>query len=130
MVDSKLLTRGDQLPHFEVTTVEGSECSYSSIWQRKNLLLVLLGASSAVDVYVSSLRARESAFHDLETACVVTSEDVAGLPALAVVIADRWGEILYIDAAPRLPRSPSPEDLLGWLEYVQHRCPECEGEAR
>src|SRR5687767_6559336 len=106
MVDPRLLTRGDQLPHFAVTTVEGTECSYSSIWQRKNLLLVLPGASSAVDAYRSSLRAHESAFHDLETACIVTRNDVAGLPAPAVVIADRWGEILYIDAAPELPRSP------------------------
>ena len=25
---------------------------------------------------------------------------------------------------------PSLDDLLEWLRYVQHRCPECEGEAR
>jgi hypothetical protein len=130
MVDSRLLTRGDQIPHFAVTTVEGTAFSYSSIWQRKNLLLVLPGASSAGDVYISSLRAHESAFSNLDTACIVTGDAVAGLPVPAVIIADRWGEILHLDTAPEFPRSPSPEDLLDWLEYVQHRCPECEGEAR
>ena len=37
-----MLQRGDSVPVFEVTTVDGEPFSYSSIWQRKNLLLLTL----------------------------------------------------------------------------------------
>src|SRR5688572_11921911 len=33
---------GDLLPHFEVTDLYGKRVDYSSIWQRKNLVLVML----------------------------------------------------------------------------------------
>jgi peroxiredoxin len=130
MTEPKLLGRGDQVPHFEVRTVEGQVFSYSTIWQRKNLLLVVLPASSPESGYISDLRARESDFQNVETECVITGDGLARLPAPGVLIADRWGEIIYITAASESARSPTPEDLLGWLQYIQNRCPECEGEAR
>jgi hypothetical protein len=43
-----------------------------------------------------------------------------------VLVADRWGEIVCLERA----RSVAIDDLLGWLEFVEQRCPECEGEAR
>jgi hypothetical protein len=42
-----------------------------------------------------------------------------------VLIADRWGEVQVVHAG-----APDVDDILAWLEYVQQRCPECEGEAR
>jgi hypothetical protein len=47
-----------------------------------------------------------------------------------VLLADRWGEIVHLTAASESARSPAPGELIEWLEYIQNRCPECEGEAR
>jgi hypothetical protein len=130
MADSRTLERGDLLPHFEVETIEGTVFRYSSIWQRKNLLLVLVGAPDAGGAYVCALRERNSAFHALDTVCVVTAGEVPGFPAPAAIVADRWGEIINVSAAMEVSLLPSAEDLLEWMEHVQHRCPECEGESR
>jgi hypothetical protein len=126
-----MLQRGDSVPHFEVRTVDGDLFEYSAIWQRKNLLLVRLRHASNDDsAYMSDLRGRAAEFHALESECVITRDDVPGLDAPGLLIADRWGEIIHITAASESAQSPTPEELLGWLEYVQHRCPECEGEAK
>jgi hypothetical protein len=37
-----MLRPGDLLPHFGVTDLYGKRVDYSSIWQRKNLVLVML----------------------------------------------------------------------------------------
>jgi hypothetical protein len=37
-----MLQTGDLIPHFTVTTFSGESFDYSDIWQRKNLVLVLL----------------------------------------------------------------------------------------
>jgi hypothetical protein len=46
------------------------------------------------------------------------------------VVADRWGEIVHIAAPSGIAGLPDPGELLEWLDYVEHRCPECEGETR
>ena len=130
VTETMMLKRGDQVPHFEVRTVQGGVFSYSTIWQRKNLLLVLLSKSSADAGYISDLRAYESEFRSLDTECVVVRGEVAWLRAPAVLLADRWGEVIHITAASESARSPAADDLLPWLQYIQNRCPECEGEAK
>ena len=42
-----MLQRGDSVPHFWVTTVGGEVFSYSTIWQRKNLVLLCLPAAES-----------------------------------------------------------------------------------
>jgi len=126
MTSPGILTLGDQLPHFEVRSVDDSVFVYRTIWQHKNLLLILLPDSHSDEGYVSDLRAHESEWQRLNTQCVITCEPVAGLRAPAVLVADRWGEIVCLERA----RSVAIDDLLGWLEFVEQRCPECEGEAR
>lgn len=123
-----MLQRGDSVPHFTVKTVDGDVFEYSSIWQRKNLLLVVLPHAPNNDGAFADLRGRATEFRALETQWVVTRDDVSGLPVPGVLIADRWGEIVHVTSASAA--MPTPEELLGWLEYVQNRCPECEGEAK
>lgn len=126
-----MLQRGDLVPHFKVKTVDGDLFDYSTIWQRKNLLLVrLLHAPDDNGAYVPDLRARAAELRALETESVITRDDVPGLPAPGLLIADRWGEIVHITSAAESVQSPTFEELLGWLEHLQNRCPECEGEAR
>ena len=127
-----MLQRGDSVPHVEVTTVGGEPFSYSTIWQRKNLVLLCLPAaeSQCSDTYLSELAARKSAFAAKDAACVVTRDPVAEIASPGIVVADRWGEIVHIAQATPVDALPSPEDLLDWLDYLEKRCPECEGEAK
>jgi hypothetical protein len=127
-----MLQRGEQIPHFDATRRDTSRFRYSDIWQRRNLLLVLLPAESSPESerYEAQLAKHAAALtlHNAET--VISSDVVPGLCAPGVLIADRWGEVHFAHEAARVADLPSADELLEWLEYVQHQCPECEGEAR
>ena len=124
-----MLQQGDQTPHFHVNTLEGHPFSYAIIWQRKNLLLVVLPRhdNESIRDYVRRLSSSEL---EVDTACVVTRDPVEGLPAPAVLVADRWGEIIFVAARTNIEELPSAAEILDWVEYVRKQCPECEGEAR
>lgn len=125
------LRRGDAVPHFRVATLEGRIVEYSTIWQRRNLVLAALPqADTASPAYLSQLEAAKAAFAAGEAECVITRDAIAGVDAPAVVIADRWGEINHISTASDVADLPAVPEILDWLAHVQHRCPECEGEAR
>jgi hypothetical protein len=47
----------------------------------------------------------------------------------ATAFADRWGEIVFIAGGTAAADLPRPHEVTEWVEYVQHQCPECEGEA-
>lgn len=127
-----MLKRGDQVPHFVVSTVLGSASVYSNIWQQRNLVLVALSESesNADATYVSALIGRAAEFRSREAECVITREAVPGLPAPGALVADRWGEIAHVAAESSVADLPGADELLEWVEYLQNRCPECEGEAK
>jgi hypothetical protein len=91
-----MLQRRDLVPHFAVMKLDGSHASYHEIWQRKNLLLVLLPVEESAERadYVSQLEGRAQDFTVHETECVITADAVLDLPRPGVLIADRWGETL------------------------------------
>lgn len=127
-----MLQRGDAVPHFEVQTDEGELFSYSSIWQRKNLLLVALPTlnnDSARD-YITALRTclRELGDQDLEY--VATRAPIPGLSGSTVLVADRWGAVVHVVEVSDPAELPSSQELLEWVTYVNHQCPECEGETK
>ncbi len=41
----RVLQRGDPVPHFRVTTIEGLGVAYSTVWQHRILVLVTLPVS-------------------------------------------------------------------------------------
>ena len=127
-----MLQRGDLLPHFTVTTLHGDEFSYATIWQRRNLVLVALPVtdSESARSYVSELAARGAEFSDCDADCVITQDRVQAIPSPAVLVADQWGEIIYIAAKSDIRELPQVEEVLEWLRYVESRCPECEGESK
>jgi hypothetical protein len=125
-----MLQRGDDVPHFDVRTVGGDVFGYGTIWQRRNLVLIVLPGSDADDGYIAALAARAAEFRDRETACVITLDAVAGLPAPAILVADRWGEVVHVATASDVSGLPTVQELLEWVDYVAQRCPECEGEAK
>lgn len=127
------LQRGDLVPHFSVRSVNGETVKYSTIWQTEQLVLIALPASHspAVDVeaYARALSGHTDQFQASQTRCVVTRDPVPGLPAPGALVADRWGEIAYVTHVTDVSELPSARELVEWIEYVQSKCPECEGEA-
>ena len=125
-----MLQRGDRVPHFELTTLDGERVSYNAIWQQQHLLLLILPSQSADDEpsYLKALNVEAPKFNDV--AFVVTRDAIAGTRAPAVVVADRWGEVIYAAAAGSVRELSRVEELVEWIEYVRNKCPECEGEAK
>ena len=126
------LDRGDQVPHFAVTTIEGAGVSYGTIWQLRNLVLIALppGEVEASAEYVAQFTARAAVFDGHQAQCVATRDSIPGVNPPAVIVADRWGEVMYAAAGQRVADLPPADAVIEWLDYVQQRCPECEGEAR
>ena len=127
-----MLQRGDSVPHFEVRRLEGEPFRYSTIWQRKNLLLVAIPTldSESTNAYAADVTTRVREFGDQDLECVITQDRVPGVSAPAVVVADRWGEIVFAVEKSDVADLPAPVELIEWLDYVRNQCPECEGEAR
>ena len=126
------LRRGDAVPQFEVRTVAGAPVSYSTIWQHRNLLLVVVPPldSESTRAYAADLTDRLREFGDQDVDTVITRDPVPGISAPAVVIADRWGEIVVATEASDVAGLPTPEDLIEWVRYTLSKCPECEGETK
>jgi hypothetical protein len=128
-----MLQPGDLVPHFEVTNLQGETVSYSTMWQRRNLVLVTVPASDpdgTFATYVSRLTAEMPASAWADTTCVITRDTVLGLPSPGVVVADRWGEIVHVARGSHVGELPRPLEIGEWVDYVQRQCPECEGEAK
>ena len=121
-----MLQRGDSVPQFDVRTIEDRPISYSAIWQRQNLVLITLPdvQCAACAVYIAQLTAHISAFASQNSECVITR------PNPSAVVADKWGEIVYVAAASEVADLPPAQELMDWVSYLQTQCPECEGEAR
>jgi hypothetical protein len=124
--------RGDSVPFFEVIDAAGATVRYRDVWQRKNLLLVMVPNQSQLFASIlDSLHARMPELTAHDTAVVFTPDAVADLPMPGVVVADQWGEIYHVAAIdPDDPRAIDPDELLEWLRFVQVQCPECQAEAR
>jgi hypothetical protein len=121
----------DAMPMFTATGVDGSLFRYEDIWQRKSLLLVSLRSDDpGAPAYATSIGALEPALAGLDAALVVTTMRIENVPSIGVVVADRWGEVYYVQEAGPASGLPSPAELLEWLRFVRNECPECQGETR
>jgi hypothetical protein len=121
----------DLLPHFTVSTAAGQQIAYGSLWQRKALLLVCVPRQSqAVEAYGRRLSTAFSEMRFDDAECIVTTNAVPGLTCPSAIVADRWGEIFFLESVDAVEDLPAVQELIEWLRYVQMHCPECEGEAR
>ncbi len=123
-----MLHAHDNVPQFEVTTADGSRVRYRDIWQHRNLLLVCVEETQDAGEWRRWLSAIDC--RRLETSCIVTAERVNGVPRPGLIVADRWGEIHDVAAIGPGGQLPDARAVVEWLEFIEHRCPECEGEAR
>lgn len=123
--------RFGDVPHFHVRTLDGSHVRYQDIWQRHNLVLVTVSPQEreAAARYASQLRAQLDDVVQAETSLVVTADAVPGLPAPAIVVADRWGEILHSQVpsgeSASVSQLPDVDELVSWVHFAEIQCPEC-----
>jgi hypothetical protein len=113
------------------TTVRGERFAYSDL-AATNLLLVSLVQTEATGSanYLTQLSALMPQLTARDTECVITRDCVSGIPCLGVVVADRWGEICYVAHVTSVADLPIARELIEWLDYLQNKCPECEGEVK
>jgi hypothetical protein len=124
-----MLHEGDRVPHFDVTTIDGARVSYADVWQRRNLVLLCLPDGERARQYADKVTA---AFIDLtdDVLVVATGDELPGLSAPSVLVADKWGEVYNVTAAPGVDDLPAPAQVVDWVQFVRHECPECQGESR
>ena len=126
-----MLERGDLMPMFSATNrVSNTRVAYEDIWQRRNLLLVRVPSGDPSATYVDSLIARSGELQQDDAQLIITADEVPGVPSPGVVVADQWGEIVYVAGADHPSALPDADELIEWLQFVRYRCPECEGETR
>jgi hypothetical protein len=114
------------VPHFDVTTLDGSHVRYRDLWQHRNLVFVSVGEDDhASRNYACDLQCRRSDFDAADTSLVISTDTVDGLPAPGVLVADRWGEIVELFMPARSAPMPSADELLEWIAFVRMQCPEC-----
>lgn len=120
----------EQIPHFDVTTLDGRRVRYPDIWQRRMLVLVELPRPSAepARAYAAALQARAGELAVSETALVVTADAVLdGSGQSTVAVADRWGEIVHLESVPAGSEASlsSFDALAEWVHFTRMQCPEC-----
>ncbi len=77
-----------------------------------------------------SLHIRQPELTSEDTHLIVTASRIEGIPAPAVVIANRWGEVYYVKSANSAAELPGPNELMEWVQYVRNECPECQGKTQ
>ena len=128
-----MIRAGQLVPHFEVADVTRGRVSYvEHIWQRRILVLLTIGSGAFKSGGISgteldALR-RRLLGHDAEL--VATRDHIDDVPAAGVVIADSWGEVAFVEEGPAASLVHEPSRILEWVQYLQHVCPECEGERK
>jgi hypothetical protein len=125
-----MLSKGDHVPRFEITTVDDVRVNYADLWQKKNLALVCLSEHNSADAqaYVEQLREALPALAAHDAAVVVTTSPIEGMPSPGCAVADRWGEMQWVASANRIAELPHAREIAAWLRFVEIQCPECEGE--
>lgn len=122
-----MLAPNDRFPHVSLRRVDGTPFTYGDIWQRRHLLLVVLaddGVDRAAeeDRYLAELAAFDDELRRYETTVVVTREAVAGVKAPAVLIADRWGEVVTVTSGADMASLPGAEDVMDWFRMIARAC--------
>lgn len=127
-----MLKTGDDMPHFRAVTLEGRTFNYGDIWQRKNLVLIVVPDTPSPELAGRVAEWSDAGEHSIgdDSQWVITTDHVPGFRPPAVVVADKWSEIQFTRSGCSVADLPGGDELVEWLEYVRNQCPECQGEAK
>ena len=125
-----VLGPGLHVPHVDLITAAGDRVRYADLWQRRALLLITVRDPADAGAFEEALGDRDGEIDALGAKAVVSATTLEGLPHPGILVADRWGEICHVSPRPESCTTTFVDELMSWLQFVQARCPECEGEAR
>ena len=125
-----MLHSGDHVPHVSFRTIDAGTINYADLWQHRNLIVVSIPAEPAFTDYAARLEQALRQRLPADTSLVISHDALPDLPAPAILVADKWGEIHYAHAASTLAEMLDSEAVLEWLTYVRVQCPECQGETK
>ncbi len=148
------LRLGRSVPLFSLPAVQGGRSGPGALRSRYNMVLGFLDAGVAGESYLRSLtdvysdivasqaRALVAVPLPLQEARMLHSKLSLPFPLLAdedgsvtrrmlgegsnaaLCVADRFGEVYYLQTGRDVPELPAVHTALEWLEYIQVQCPE------
>jgi hypothetical protein len=148
------LRQGSKVPLFVLPAAAGGTSGPGALRSKYNMVLALVGAGRPAEDYLRMLSAanRDILEQQARIICVVTvglleTADLASSLALpftlladgdagvtrrmlggasmaGLCVADRFGEVYFLEVAGDAVSLPPPEVALDWLLYIQVQCPE------
>lgn len=117
-----LFAARDRMPHISIRTIDGSTLDYTTIWQHRNMVLIVIGDGADDEAYGARLTAATEDFRQRDAVVVITHDAIDGLSSPGNLIVDRWGQVIHATHATRVDELLPVEELLSWLDYIQSRC--------
>jgi peroxiredoxin len=148
------LRTGNLVPLFTLPSTAGGTYGPGALRSKYNLVLAFVGSGPDAESYLRSLAALNSTFlaeqarviaiveGDLQSVQTLSNRLTLLFPLLAdsdshttrrmlgeashaaLCVADRFGEVVYLQSASGADALPAPEVALDWLEYIGIQCPE------
>jgi peroxiredoxin len=108
--------------------LSGIAKDYSKIQEEQaEILAVLQGPTGKAARIKDEVRAKFPVLVDKDGRIhrLMGAQDRRGKPEMAVYITDRFGEVFATFREVEKQAMPSPQEILGWLEFINGQCPEC-----
>jgi peroxiredoxin len=148
------LRTGKMVPIFTLPSTEGGTHGPGALRSRYNVVLAFVGSGSSAEDYLRALAALNPGFlteqarviavveGDPQSVEVLSRRLALPFPLLAdtgghttrrmlgdasqaaLCVADRFGEVVYLQLASRADALTAPDAALDWLEYIGIQCPE------
>lgn len=141
MTDRKVSV--ERLPRLELTGAAGTVRLHAPELGAPVLLLVRDASLENARAWIESFEQNASeirvwggrplviAEHDMGESAVPTvlaGEDVwseLGIDDSALIIADRWGVVYFVQETTTLHDLPPVDEVIEWVRYLSMQCPEC-----
>lgn len=151
---SPKLQLGSRVPTFVLPSTQGGQSGPGAMRSKYNLVLAFVDGSREGEAYLQRVAAVHADILQEQARVLVvvplslrdaemmrarlslpftlladedgsTTERMLGAGnRAALCVADRFGEVFYIEGAPTAAGLPPPGTALGWLAYIQVQCPE------
>ncbi|HWV38832.1 MAG TPA: hypothetical protein VN033_10200 [Vulgatibacter sp.] len=134
------------LPMLDLTTPDGEKAPWDSLWQRKNLLVLVADGCPGCDEVLEMWSEMEDEIRaeDAEVVAVFDEDpgplpgdpitlldpdhrlaDAIGVRPGTIVATDRYFEIQQAEPIPDGDVEGVVEDTLAWIDLAERRCDEC-----
>lgn len=122
---AETLVRGELLRDIPVQTAGGQQARLSDFRGRRNIVLFFPGDVSRAPSVISEVASHPDLGYEEAVVLIASDAEARALysaPKSALFIADRYGEIFFSVRHP--DPLPDASEVLKWLEFINHQCPE------